>query len=299
MIYETTTKEMEQRKTTDIKVSLMLPINTTNPFHQFQEHLIVKADQLGFEGIWLRDIIISPQHSNDIGTGYEIITYLSYLAGITKNVRLGSAVLSMLCRNEIITAKQIASIDQLSKGRLDIGFGYGDRPLELDYFNVNIENKNNELASKIETIKLILKNGYLHQKNKEKCTVLPPPYQKKVPMWMAIKSFKQCDNKFNYLSYFKSLTEFKEEIDSVREDFSQKGMLFWVSLSDSDLQDDPLLSEGERFPVIKGTSYEVLQTLKQYRKAGLNLALISFVGPKNIEQQMERFAKVALPYLNN
>ena len=298
MIYETTTKEMTQRKTTDIKVSLMLPINTINPLHQFQEHLIVKADQLGFEGIWLRDIILSPQYSNDIGTGYEIITYLSYLAGITKKVRLGSAVLSMLCRNEIITAKQIASIDQLSKGRLDIGFGYGDRPLELDYFNVNVENKNNELASKIETIQLILKNGYIEQENKETCTILPPPYQKEIPMWMAIKSFKQCDNKFNYLSYFKSLNDFKNEVDSVRGDFSQKGMLFWVSLSDPDLQNDPLLSEGERFPVLKGTSHEVLQILQQYQEAGLNLALINFVGPKNIEQQMERFAKVVLPNLN-
>jgi alkanesulfonate monooxygenase SsuD/methylene tetrahydromethanopterin reductase-like flavin-dependent oxidoreductase (luciferase family) len=50
---------------------------------------------------------------------------LAYLAGVTKTIRLGVAVLCLPYRNPIIAAKQVANIDFLSNGRLILGIGTG------------------------------------------------------------------------------------------------------------------------------------------------------------------------------
>jgi probable F420-dependent oxidoreductase len=56
---------------------------------------------------------------------YESVTTLSYLAGLLRSARLGVACLMLPCRNPIYAAKQIATLDVLSGGRLDLGVGIG------------------------------------------------------------------------------------------------------------------------------------------------------------------------------
>ncbi|CAM3866964.1 LLM class flavin-dependent oxidoreductase [Mesobacillus thioparans] len=282
----------------NLNISLMLPLDHHSLKHEHQEELITLADFMGYHGIWVRDIIMTPTDSTDIGTGYEIMTYLSYLAGITKNIRLGSAVLSTLCRDEIITAKQIATIDQLSKGRLDIGFGYGDRGLELNYFGMNQKEKDKYFHSKIHTIQSILKKGFIESKGLDKGIVSPPPYQKNIPFWIATKSLKITNNQFeNYLSYFCPLDSFKKETKPNTNSNQEKGMLFWISLTDPDLTPIQNYDLQENFPVLRGTSAEILKILNEYRKLGLTLGIVNFVGPSDIKQQMERFSEKILPKL--
>jgi alkanesulfonate monooxygenase SsuD/methylene tetrahydromethanopterin reductase-like flavin-dependent oxidoreductase (luciferase family) len=56
---------------------------------------------------------------------FEPVTLLAYLAGRTTTVRLGISVLVLPMRNPVITAKMLADIDNLTRGRLELGVGVG------------------------------------------------------------------------------------------------------------------------------------------------------------------------------
>jgi alkanesulfonate monooxygenase SsuD/methylene tetrahydromethanopterin reductase-like flavin-dependent oxidoreductase (luciferase family) len=76
------------------------------------------ADEAGLDAIWVGDSVVAKPR-------LEALTTLAYLAGITKRVRLGTAVLLPALRQPVVQAQQIANVDQISGGRLVIGVGVG------------------------------------------------------------------------------------------------------------------------------------------------------------------------------
>jgi alkanesulfonate monooxygenase SsuD/methylene tetrahydromethanopterin reductase-like flavin-dependent oxidoreductase (luciferase family) len=81
------------------------------------EHLEVD----GVEELWALD-----QHNARTMPSAEPMTVLSHAAALTTRVRLGVAVMIGPGRGPLVSAKEIATVDWLSRGRLDIGLGLGD-----------------------------------------------------------------------------------------------------------------------------------------------------------------------------
>ncbi|WP_067465862.1 LLM class flavin-dependent oxidoreductase [Actinomadura macra] len=78
-----------------------------------------RAERLGFAGIWTQDSVNSDNFSLD---GLHV---LSHLAAVTERLRLGIGVLYSGRRNPAVQARELATIDQLSRGRLTVGLGIG------------------------------------------------------------------------------------------------------------------------------------------------------------------------------
>ena len=76
------------------------------------------------------------------------MTTLAYLAGLVQSVRLGIACLVVPCRNPLLAAKQIASLDVFCDGRLDIGLGIGS-PSTLKSREYEVVGVNRKLRGKI------------------------------------------------------------------------------------------------------------------------------------------------------
>ena len=88
--------------------------------------IAVRAEELGFDSLWVTDHIIVPETHLERGdTFFEALTTLSFVAGMTENILLGTAVLGVSPREPILLAKQIATIDALSEGRFILGVGTG------------------------------------------------------------------------------------------------------------------------------------------------------------------------------
>lgn len=85
------------------------------------------AEQLGFESIWITDhIAIPPDDSEGSGGRYtDPLTTLAWIAGFTTTLNLGVGVLILPYRPALPTAKQIATIQELSNDRLLLGAGVG------------------------------------------------------------------------------------------------------------------------------------------------------------------------------
>ena len=81
--------------------------------------LAERAETFGLDSVWIGDSLTArPRH--------EPIAMLAAIAGRTKRIQMGSAVLLPLLRNPVLLAHQLATLDQLSEGRAIIGIGIGN-----------------------------------------------------------------------------------------------------------------------------------------------------------------------------
>lgn len=98
------------------------------------------AEDVGFESIWVGDHIALPHQeaSGEADPRLEALVALTYLAAITRRVRLGAGVLVLPQRQPVLLAKQLASIDVLSRGRLIVGIGVGYVERELNALGVTL-----------------------------------------------------------------------------------------------------------------------------------------------------------------
>lgn len=84
--------------------------------------LAERAEALGFHSIWVGDSLTARPR-------IEALTTLAAVGSRTRRVRLGTAIFLAALRHPILLAHQLASLDWLTGGRLDLGVGYG-RPKE-------------------------------------------------------------------------------------------------------------------------------------------------------------------------
>jgi probable F420-dependent oxidoreductase len=97
------------------------------------------GEELGFDSLCVGDHIVVPRHitsrypytesgafpGSGSGEYLEMLTVLSFLAGQTQRIQLVTSVLIVPHRNPLVAAKQLATLDVLSKGRVVVGIGVG------------------------------------------------------------------------------------------------------------------------------------------------------------------------------
>ncbi|NIT13491.1 MAG: LLM class flavin-dependent oxidoreductase, partial [Candidatus Dadabacteria bacterium] len=88
--------------------------------------IALAAQEHEFDSLWLSDHIVMPNSHKGFGNNfYEPVATLAYLSSITQTITLGTSIIVLPYRNPVALAKSIATIDQLSDGRLIMGVGAG------------------------------------------------------------------------------------------------------------------------------------------------------------------------------
>lgn len=102
----------------------------------------VAADTLGYESVWMPEHLVFPQqlsgspYSPQDGEAahppvppetplFDVFTYLAFLAGQTRQIRLGTNVYLLGLRHPFVAARAIQTLDIVSGGRAEIGIGAG------------------------------------------------------------------------------------------------------------------------------------------------------------------------------
>jgi probable F420-dependent oxidoreductase len=91
--------------------------------------LAVTAEDLGFESVWANDHVSTQayvrEEFRDPPRYYDPFAYLSYVAAVSRRLRLATAIMVLPFRHPVVAAKQAATLDRLSRGRAVLGVGIG------------------------------------------------------------------------------------------------------------------------------------------------------------------------------
>src|SRR5919199_1499323 len=94
----------------------------------------VRAEELGYDSLWVWDhVLLGVDPSFPI---IESLTILTAVAPPPSRIRLGTGILVLPLRNPVLLAKQLASMDQLSGGRLLMGMASGWYKREFDAMGI-------------------------------------------------------------------------------------------------------------------------------------------------------------------
>jgi probable F420-dependent oxidoreductase len=144
--------------------------------------LVDDLERLGFDSLWLSERIG--------GDAPDPVTAIAFAAGRTTQLKFGMSVLVLPGRNPIVLAKELATIDQLSGGRLLPAFGLGVAdPHEQQAFGV----QRNERAAIFDEALAVLRGAWApgtltHHGERfhyDELRVLPKPVQQPIDVWLG------------------------------------------------------------------------------------------------------------------
>lgn len=114
------------------------------------------AEPLGFDSIWGIE-----HHFTDYTMCPDVLQFLTYMAGHSKRIQLGSAVVVLPWHDPVRVAEQISLLDHLSNGRLILGLGRGLGRVEYDGFRVDMDEGRNRFVEHAELVLNALETGYM------------------------------------------------------------------------------------------------------------------------------------------
>ena len=123
--------------------------------------ILTTLDACGFESAWTGEhvVAIDPQEPpSPIAPDFpmlDTIAALSFAAAATERIKLGSGIILLAQRNPVVLAKELSSIDVLSKGRLLFGVGVGYVKGEFDAIGVPFEERGARTSEHIEAIRAL------------------------------------------------------------------------------------------------------------------------------------------------
>jgi len=142
------------------------------------------AEKLGFDSVWVTDHIVVPRTMDLIyrDNMLEPVALLSHLAGLVPRVKLGTSVLILPYRNPIVLAKMLATIDQLSGGRLIVGVGGGESTLVADLFargyrNITLSKQSVDSALAREIVAELRNEGHVEEEVRGTIRLTPRGYR--------------------------------------------------------------------------------------------------------------------------
>jgi natural product biosynthesis luciferase-like monooxygenase protein len=145
------------------------------------------ADRVGFDYVWMVEHHFV-RHGGLCAANYA---FLSYLAAKTSRIRLGTGATVLPLNDPVRVAEMAATLDQLSKGRFDLGIGRGFLRDEFDAFGVPMRETRERVEEGIELVKRAWTDPVLTFTSKfrppiEGLTILPRVYQNPhPPIWNA------------------------------------------------------------------------------------------------------------------
>jgi probable F420-dependent oxidoreductase len=110
---------------------------------------LARAEELGFESAWVLE-----QPIGTVAT-LEPVTLLAHAAAVTRRIRLGTAVILLPLRIPVVLAKELATVDQLSEGRLVVGLALGGERERYRVFGLSPEGRVRRFEEAVRLLKLL------------------------------------------------------------------------------------------------------------------------------------------------
>ncbi|HVN86085.1 MAG TPA: LLM class F420-dependent oxidoreductase [Candidatus Binatia bacterium] len=277
------------------------------------------AEELSVDSIWLSDHLVAPigvqsiypfdrrpdAKPGDMGViehFYEPMITLAYLAGHTTRVRLGISAYVMPCRNPVLTAKHVATLDALSGGRLILGIGTGWLREEFEAVAVPFAHRGHRTDDYIAVCKALWSGGDArfdgHHYRLRPVRSGPLPAQRPhPPLWIAGNSAAAIERAARVGDGWHAIDLTPDEIAplvaQLRERLAAHGRpvdAVTVSLRKGVLVRDSPPSVGRP---LYGDRAAIQRDLDAYRRAGVDYLVAGLRQAKSADEAVETFTAVA------
>lgn len=278
-------------------------------------HFAREAEERGYAHVWAGDHylwnvgILSP------------MTTLAAVAAVTDRVRLGTGVYLMNLRHPSVTAKDVASVDVLSGGRLILGVGIGgDNPDEYRALGADPSARGSQLDENMAAVlSLLRQDGTAFEGRHISIPAFrmePPPVQQPVPVWVGGRApvvveraarsgqgwFPVWVSAARIASAWKTI----EEIRGTRDDFRVALNIFTTLDSSRESAGAAMaahLDNAYALPFEKferysafGTPDDLVASLMPFVEAGVTDLVLNIAGPDTLGQA-QQIAEDVLPRL--
>ena len=161
----------------------------------------ITAERLGYDVLWTAEHIVFPQ---TIASPYpyggrfpypvtdptlDVVATLSYVAALTSRIKLGSSVLVLPYRNPIVLAKELASLDVLSDGRLLLGVAGGWLAEEFDMLGVPFHERGRRMDEYLALLRALWSDERVTFRGRwfdlQDAAFFPKPIQQPCPIWIG------------------------------------------------------------------------------------------------------------------
>jgi probable F420-dependent oxidoreductase len=280
-----------------------------------------RVEELGFDSLWVSE------HMLFYVPTFDAITVLAAFAARTQRILLGSAVLLLPLRHPTVVAKEVASLDIISNGRIILGVGVGGefRP-EFVACGVPVEERGRRTDEAIQVMrKLWSESGVNHDGrffHLEDANMQPKPVQKPgPPIWVAGRSEAAIKRTARlgdgYMPYLFSPERYRDSLEKVSALAQQRGrdpatieagMYQFICLADTydearrranqDLSiryNQPFDRIVDRYCVL-GPPDQCAERLGQYVEAGVRHFILVPIGPPSeLPTHLEVYAREVAP----
>ena len=117
----------------------------------------IQAEELGFDDVWVSEHIIVPKDGGypPSANFWDPVLTLTWAAAVTRRVRLGTSVLVLPLRHPLPLAKELATLQNLSQGRLILGAGVGWLEAEFDALGVPFKQRGRRMDEGIAMMRAV------------------------------------------------------------------------------------------------------------------------------------------------
>ncbi|MFF3156805.1 LLM class F420-dependent oxidoreductase [Streptomyces sp. NPDC057910] len=242
---------------------------------------------------------------------YDPVATLSFLAGITDRVLLMSHVAVVGLRHPLVTAKQYATLDHLSGGRLILGVGAGHVREEFDAVGADFERRGPVLDETIDALRAALGPEEYPSFQGERFAFeglgqRPRPAQRQVPIWVGGSSpaavRRAALRGDGWLPQGDPREELPSQIAKLRRLREEAGVADPITvgaITEALYVGEPGWDTGRR--ALTGKPEALAESLRAYRAMGVDQIQVRFRSRSRTEliDQMGAFGAEVAPHLND
>ncbi|WP_199828719.1 LLM class F420-dependent oxidoreductase [Streptomyces sp. XY413] len=271
------------------------------------------ADRSGFGYVATCDHVAIPRRlAGPMSTvWYDPVATLSFLAGITEHVRLMSHVAILGLRHPLISAKQYATLDHLSGGRLILGVGAGHVQEEFEILGVDFARRGPVLDETLDALRAALGPEEYPEFEGELFSFkdlgqLPRPAQERIPVWVGGSSpaavRRAAVRGDGWLPQGDPRDRLPAQIARICELRAEAGVdaPFEVgAITEALYVGEPAWDTGRR--TLTGKAEALAESLREYRALGVDQIQVRFRSRDRAElvDQITAFGAEVAPHLND
>lgn len=286
-----------------------------------------EAEKEGIDSVWVLDRLLWPLNPQtpyaaspdgilpvEFQNVFDPLTVLTYVAGVTKRILLGTSVIDMLFESPVLLAKRLATLDILSDGRTIAGLGIGWSKDEYEVSGVPYKDKGTRADEFIQALKKIWTDEIVEFKgqfyNIPASKIGPKPLQKPhPPILLGGFSPKTYSRILNYangwigVAGFGPLEQLEQVINGLKEnarklDKDPSKIDIYIG-SYPNVLESPVASDKTRSPMT-GTIEQIGSDVEQIKAMGTNHIFFGYMSASirkdmkkivQVTKQLSRFAK--------